>query len=61
LSKAVCKATDDKFEQAKACPDHVVIAESALGGAEGRLAFRPRAEWPRAFRFFRLYRFVPCR
>ena len=29
---------------------------AALGGAEVALAFKPRAEWPKAFRFYRLYR-----
>jgi hypothetical protein len=54
--KAVCKVTDEEFEQARACPDHVVLTESALGGAEIALAFKPREEWPRAFKFYRLYR-----
>jgi hypothetical protein len=54
--KAVCKVTDGEFERAKSCPDHVVITESVLGGAEVAVAFRPRAEWPRPFRFFTLYR-----
>jgi hypothetical protein len=56
FSKAVSKVTDEEFEQAKTCPDHVVITESALGGAEVALAFRPRQEWPKSFRFYRLYR-----
>jgi hypothetical protein len=54
--KAVCKVTDEEFERAKACHDNVVITESALGGAEVALAFRPREEWPRPFKFLRLYR-----
>jgi hypothetical protein len=56
FSKAVCKVTEEEFERAKGCPDHVVLTESALGGAEVALAFKPRAEWPKAFRFYRLYR-----
>jgi hypothetical protein len=56
FAKAVCKVTDEQFEQAKACPDHVVLTESALGGAEVALAFRPRDDWPKVFRFYRLYR-----
>jgi hypothetical protein len=56
FKKAVCKVTDEQFEQAKSCPDHVVITESALGGDEVALAFRPREEWPKAFQFFKLYR-----
>lgn len=54
--KAVCKVTDEEFERAKECPDHIVVTESALGGAVVALGFKPRAEWPKAFKFFKLYR-----
>jgi hypothetical protein len=54
--KAVCKVTDEEFERAKETPDHVVLTESALAGQEVAIAFKPRAEYPKAFRFFRLYR-----
>jgi hypothetical protein len=54
--KAVCKVSDEEFERARSCPDHVVVTESALGGAEVALAFRPREDWPTAFRSFRRYR-----
>ncbi len=54
--KAVCKVTDEEFERAKEYPDHVVITESALGGTEVALAFKPREDWPKAFKFYRLYR-----
>ncbi len=56
FAKAVCKVTEQEFEQARGCPDHVVLTESALGGTAVALAFKPREDWPRAFRFFRLYR-----
>ena len=48
--------TDEEFERAKAFEDHVVLTESALEGQEVAIAFKPRAEWPKAFRFYRLYR-----
>ncbi len=54
--KVVCRVTDSEFEAAKRFADHVVLTESALGGAEVALAFRPREEWPKAFKFYRLYR-----
>ena len=54
--KAVCRGSDEEFERAKAFEDAVVLTESALGGQEVALAFKPRHEWPKAFRFFRLYR-----
>jgi hypothetical protein len=54
--KVVCKVTDEEFERAKAIEDHVVLAESALGGQEVAIAFKPRDEWPKAFKFYKLYR-----
>ncbi|MFM7168303.1 MAG: hypothetical protein ACKO3T_23900 [Planctomycetaceae bacterium] len=54
--KVVCRVTDVEFEVAKAFEDNVVLTESALDGAEVAIAFRPRAEWPKAFKFYRLYR-----
>lgn len=54
--KVVCRVTDAELEQAKSFADHVVLTESSLGGAEVALAFKPRAEWDKAFQFYRLYR-----
>ena len=53
--KAVCKVDDAQFDRAQQCADHVVITESSLGGREVALAFMPREEWPKEFRFFPLY------
>jgi peptidyl-tRNA hydrolase len=52
--KAVCRVSDEEFAKAKETADHVVITESALDGQEVALAFKPRAEYPKAFRFFKL-------
>ena len=54
--KVVCKVGAAEFEAAKTVPDHVVLTESALDGAEVALAFMPRDEWPKPFKFYRLYR-----
>lgn len=54
--KVVCKVDDAAFAAARAAGDFVVLTESALDGAEVALAFKPREEWPRAFKFFPLYR-----
>jgi peptidyl-tRNA hydrolase len=54
--KAVCRVTDEEFERAKTFEDHVVLTESALQGQEVAIAFKPRREWPKAFRFLRLYK-----
>lgn len=56
FSKVICKVSDEEFERAKTFEDSVVLTESALGGQEVALAFKPREEWPKAFKFFRLYR-----
>lgn len=58
--KAVCKVNASEFENAKTVPDHVVLTESALGGREVAIAFKPRDEWPKMFRFLRLYRDPPA-
>lgn len=54
--KVVCVVPDAEFERDKAFEDHVLLTESALDGAEVALAFKPRAEWPGAFQFYRLFR-----
>jgi hypothetical protein len=57
--KAVCKVHAEEFEHAKEVPDHVVLTESALDLLEVAIVFKPREEWPRMFRFLRLYRDAP--
>ena len=54
--KVVCKVSDEEFERAKTFEDSVVLTESALDGQEVAIAFKPREEWPKAFKFFKLYR-----
>jgi len=54
--KVVCKVTTEEFEEAKRVEDNVVLTESALDDREVAMAFRPRREWPKAFKFYRLYR-----
>ncbi|TWT58062.1 hypothetical protein KOR42_14320 [Thalassoglobus neptunius] len=54
--KTICKVNDTEFETAKSYDDCVVITESALDGQEVAIAFKPREEWPKPFRFYSLYR-----
>jgi hypothetical protein len=54
--KVACRVSGEEFEHAKAVSDRVVITEPALDGAEVALAFRPRRDWPEAFRHYRLCR-----
>jgi hypothetical protein len=50
------KLNDQEFEKAKEVEDNVVLTESALENREVAIAFKPRAEWPKAFKFYRLYK-----
>jgi peptidyl-tRNA hydrolase len=54
--KVVCRVSEEAFEAVKCESDHVVITESALGGSEVALAFKPRVDWAKSFKFFRLYK-----
>lgn len=54
--KAVCLVSPREFNLARDAGDYVSISESSLGGKEVALAFRPREEYPKAFKFFRLYK-----
>jgi len=53
--KAICVVSDSDFEHAKKVEDHVVLTESRLDGQEVAIAFKPREEYPKAFRFYKLY------
>ncbi len=54
--KVVCRVNAKEFERARAIEDNVVLTESALDGREVAIAFKPREEWPKMFRFLRLWR-----
>lgn len=54
--KVVCQVSAAEFEAAKSHPDRVILTESALENEEVAIGFRPRSDWPKAFRFYRLYR-----
>lgn len=54
--KVICKADDKQFEKAKEFEDHVVLTESALNNEEIAIAFKPRDQWPKFFKFLKLYR-----
>ncbi len=53
--KTVCEVSEQEFEKARTEPDCTVVTESQMSGVEIALAFKPRQEWPKYFRFFRLY------
>ena len=57
--KVVCKVDATQFDGAKTVPHHLVLTESALNNREVAIVFKPRYEWPKAFRSFKLYRKPP--
>lgn len=54
--KVVCKVNNTEFQKAKSFEDHVVLTESALDHKEVAIAFKPREEWPKPFKYYRLYK-----
>lgn len=53
--KVVCKVNDKEFENAKKVEKNVIITESSLDCQEVAIAFCPREEWPKMFKFFKKY------
>ncbi|GAA4340502.1 hypothetical protein [Flaviaesturariibacter amylovorans] len=56
FKKAVCKVTGTEFEGAKQVEKNVLLTESSLNDQEVCLCFSPRDEYPKSFKFFRLWR-----
>ena len=54
--KVICKVNEKEFAKAKSFEDCVVLTESALENQEVAIAFKPRKEWPKPFKFYRLYK-----
>ena len=54
--KTICQVNRKEFEKAKAFPDFVVLTESALDNKEVAMAFKPRENWPKFFKYLKLYR-----
>lgn len=57
--KAVCRVNAKEFANAKLVEDHVVLTESALDNREVAIVFKPREEWPKMFKFLKLYKDAP--
>lgn len=56
FKKVVCKVNDIEFEKAKEFENNVVLTESTLNNQETCVAFCPREEFPKAFKYYRLYK-----
>ncbi len=48
--------TEHEFFKAKEVEDNLVLTESALGNEEVAIVFKPREEWPKMFKYLRLYK-----
>jgi predicted ArsR family transcriptional regulator len=55
--KVVCEVSDADFERFKQYEHHIVSTESAFDGGETCLAFCPREEWPKAFKFLSMSKY----
>jgi hypothetical protein len=56
FKKVVCAVSDREFDDAKKYDDHLVVTESTMDGREVGLVFKPREEWPKRFKFYKLYK-----
>ena len=55
FKKVVCVVSETEFNNAKQEPDHVVLTESALDNQEVCIAFSPREDYAKMFKFFRMW------
>ena len=57
--KVLCLVSDSEFEKAKTYFEEdqfQVMTESAIPGEELSIVFKPRSEWPKFFKFLKLWR-----
>ncbi|OUS13891.1 hypothetical protein A9Q93_08895 [Nonlabens dokdonensis] len=55
FKKVVCVTNEIEFEKLKDEPDFVALTESSLGNDEVCLAFCPREEYPKRFKFLKMW------
>lgn len=55
FKKVVCVVNETEFQNAKKEPDHIVLTESALDNAEVCIAFSPREEYSKMFKFLKMW------
>lgn len=55
FKKVVCVVSETEFINAKKEPDHVVLTESAMNNQEVCIAFSPREEYAKMFKFFSMW------
>jgi len=55
FKKVVCVVDESEFESFKTEPNSVLLTESALDNQEVCLAFCPREEYPKRFKFLKMW------
>ncbi|MDO6439091.1 peptidyl-tRNA hydrolase [Cyclobacterium sp. 1_MG-2023] len=55
FKKVVCLVNEAAFNKLKTEPEHIVMTESSLGDKEVCLAFCPRKEYPKQFKFLKMW------
>ncbi|MCM0667459.1 MULTISPECIES: peptidyl-tRNA hydrolase [Flavobacterium] len=55
FKKVVCVVSETEFINAGKEPDHIILTESALDNREVCMAFVPREEYSKMFKFFRMW------
>ncbi len=54
--KVVCKVSDEEFDKAKEQKGWKLLTESIIDNQDMCLVFHPREEWPKFFKYLRLWR-----
>ena len=54
--KVVCSVSEKEFENAKKESKNIILTESALDNVEVGIAFCPREEYSKAFKFYKMWR-----
>lgn len=54
--KVVCSVNEKEFQNAKLLDGRIVTTASELNGDEVAIVFKPRLEWPKPFKFYKLWK-----
>jgi len=55
FKKVVCKISETEFENAKTVNKCLIMTESALNNEEVAIVYCPREEYPKNFKFFKMW------
>ncbi|MFH6993903.1 hypothetical protein [Flavobacterium sp. FlaQc-48] len=55
FKKVVCVVSEKEFANAEKEEDHIILTESALENREVCMAFVPREEYPKMFKYFKMW------